>query len=224
MSVFVARRRSRVREVLQSGSHAWSSVSIWWVKTGTRGNLAPTSRAFPSTRSTINARMCTYYFHVLIYSPGITSNSESSTAKPYPSPKESTTNQHQPSNVLHRTSIETKKASDPIMSQPLLTPGRALITLANLLYAVGAFAADFNETHVYNPRWPPHARFHNGQTMTLGVFLSAMSLYFAYRRPTGSSSASGSPGVAAARESMFYSALIGSFYCAAGLTAILYPG
>ncbi|KAK1021021.1 hypothetical protein LTR33_018606, partial [Friedmanniomyces endolithicus] len=54
------------------------------------------------------------------------------------------------------------------MSQSLLTPGRALITLANLLYAVGAFAADFNETHVYNPRWPPHARFHNGQTMTLG--------------------------------------------------------
>ncbi|KAK0940647.1 hypothetical protein LTR48_003111 [Friedmanniomyces endolithicus] len=110
------------------------------------------------------------------------------------------------------------------MSDPLLTPGRAIITIANLLYAVGAFAADFNETHVYNPRWPPHARFHNGQTMTLGVFLSAMSLYFAYRRPTGSSSASGSPGGAAARESMFYSALIGSFYCAAGMTAIWYPG
>ncbi|KAK0285222.1 hypothetical protein LTR35_005424 [Friedmanniomyces endolithicus] len=106
------------------------------------------------------------------------------------------------------------------MSDPLLTPGRALITLANLLYAVGAFAADFNETHVYNPRWPPHARFHNGQTMTLGVFLSAMSLYFAYRR---TSAKSGSPG-GAAKESMFYSALIGSFYCAAGMTAILYPG
>ncbi|KAK1063534.1 hypothetical protein LTR74_009418 [Friedmanniomyces endolithicus] len=109
------------------------------------------------------------------------------------------------------------------MSQPLLTPGRALITLANLLYAVGAFAADFNETHVYNPRWPPHARFHNGQTMTLGVFLSAMSLYFAYKRPSATSTL----GVAAAslaRESMFYSALIGSFHCAAGLTAIFYPG
>ncbi|KAK0313012.1 hypothetical protein LTR29_011569 [Friedmanniomyces endolithicus] len=103
------------------------------------------------------------------------------------------------------------------MSDPLLTPGRALITVANLLYAVGAFAADFNETHVYNPRWPPHARFHNGQTMTLGVFLSGMSLYFAYRRPSTASASS-------VKEGMFYSALIGSFYCAAGLTAILYPG
>ncbi|TKA59565.1 hypothetical protein B0A55_11981 [Friedmanniomyces simplex] len=102
------------------------------------------------------------------------------------------------------------------MSQPTFTLGRTLITIANLLYAVGAFLADFNETHVYNPRWPPHARFHNGQTMTLGIFLSTTSLYFAYKRPASV------PG--AAQQSVFYSALIGSFYCAAGLTAILYPG
>lgn len=104
------------------------------------------------------------------------------------------------------------------MAQPTITLGRGVITGGNLLYAVGAFLADFNETHVYNPRWPPHARFHNGQTMSLGILLSTTSLYFAYR-PFGTQLST-----AATRDSIFYSALIGSFYCFAGLTAILYPG
>ena len=30
--------------------------------------------------------------------------------------------------------------------------------------------------HLYNPNWPPHAKFHNGQTMLLGVFLGALAL------------------------------------------------
>ncbi|KAK1807831.1 hypothetical protein LTR12_017811 [Friedmanniomyces endolithicus] len=104
------------------------------------------------------------------------------------------------------------------MAQPTITLGRGVITGGNLLYAVGAFLADFNETHVYNPRWPPHARFHNGQTMSLGILLSTTSLYFAYR-PFGTQLST-----AATRDSIFYSALIGSFDCFAGLTAILYPG
>ena len=53
--------------------------------------------------------------------------------------------------------------------------------------------------------------------MTLGVMLSSMSLYFAFRPSF--------PGFSIlAKESYWYSALIGSFYCAAGLSAILYPG
>lgn len=44
------------------------------------------------------------------------------------------------------------------------TPGRILITVGNLFYSLGAFAADYNETHVKNPRWPPHAKFHNGKS------------------------------------------------------------
>src|ERR1700712_117763 len=39
-----------------------------------------------------------------------------------------------------------------------------LITLSTLATTIGSFAADWSPTHVFNPRWPPHAKFHNGQT------------------------------------------------------------
>jgi hypothetical protein len=47
---------------------------------------------------------------------------------------------------------------------------------------VSAYAADWNETHIYNPRWPPHAKFHNAQTMLLGTLLAGMTLFFTWRR------------------------------------------
>jgi hypothetical protein len=93
-----------------------------------------------------------------------------------------------------------------------ITPGRIIIAVGNLLYSIGAFIADWSVTHVLNPRWPPHAKFHNGQTMSLGALLCSTSLYFAFR-------SSKTP-----KEDLFHASLIGSFYCAAGLCAILYPG
>jgi hypothetical protein len=53
------------------------------------------------------------------------------------------------------------------------------------------------------------------ETMSLGVLLASSAIYYAFR-PTANASA--------AKESLFTSALIGSFYCVAGLSAILYPG
>ncbi|KAK3079149.1 hypothetical protein LTS18_005608 [Coniosporium uncinatum] len=100
-------------------------------------------------------------------------------------------------------------------SQPIVTPGRTLLLVSNALYGVGGFMADFSDSHILNPRWPPHAKFHNGQTMTLALFLSLSSLYYLYR-PTSSA--------AQARDSVTVSALIAAMYCAAGLAAIWYPG
>jgi hypothetical protein len=63
-----------------------------------------------------------------------------------------------------------------------LVIGRWLFTFNAAVVAAGWFLADMNATHIYNSHWPPHAKFHDGQTMAIGVMLAAASLFFAWRR------------------------------------------
>lgn len=76
---------------------------------------------------------------------------------------------------------------------------------------VGPFVFDFNETHIYNKSWPPHAKFHNAQTMSSGVALSVATLVNLWRP------GSGRVGVDAA-------ALSASVYWVSQLSAFFYPG
>lgn len=51
---------------------------------------------------------------------------------------------------------------------------------------VGAFLADLvvpktAKQHIFNAKWPPHAKFHNGQTISLSVLLGILSLYLLFR-------------------------------------------
>lgn len=55
--------------------------------------------------------------------------------------------------------------------------GRAILRTAAGLTAVGGFAADWNRTHLFNPAWPPHARFHDAWTISLGALLGGAALY-----------------------------------------------
>ena len=43
--------------------------------------------------------------------------------------------------------------------------------------AVAGFAADWNRTHLFNPNWPPHARFHDALTIALGAGLGSTALF-----------------------------------------------
>jgi hypothetical protein len=54
--------------------------------------------------------------------------------------------------------------------------GKPLISLVAVAEIVGPFIADWNRTHIYNPRWPPHAKFHGGQTVLMGAALGGLSL------------------------------------------------
>ena len=64
---------------------------------------------------------------------------------------------------------------------PTLTAGRLSLSAVSLVTGIGGFLADWNHTHVLNPNWPPHARFHNGQTMSMGLCLGLLTGYFAWR-------------------------------------------
>lgn len=91
------------------------------------------------------------------------------------------------------------------------TIGKALISVTAVAQSVGPYIFDFNETHIYNESWPPHAKFHNAQTMSSGVALTVATLINLWR-PT-----SGRVGVDAA-------ALSASVYFVSQLSAFFYPG
>src|ERR1700748_821085 len=59
---------------------------------------------------------------------------------------------------------------------------RLLYTLVSVMMPLGAHLADYNGTHVFNPRWPPHAKFHTGQTLMMSILLGVLTLFFAWRR------------------------------------------
>jgi hypothetical protein len=53
------------------------------------------------------------------------------------------------------------------------------------VFNVGGYVADAvipftAKQHIYNPRWPPHAKFHNAQTMLLGIGLGLFSLFLLF--------------------------------------------
>jgi hypothetical protein len=60
--------------------------------------------------------------------------------------------------------------------------GQGALVSAAALTAAGGFLADWNRTHLFNPDWPPHAKFHDAQSILLGSLLGASGLYFLRRR------------------------------------------
>lgn len=55
--------------------------------------------------------------------------------------------------------------------------GKSLLTLANVITAVGPLSADWNDSHIFNERWPGHARFHGVTALTMTVTLSSANIW-----------------------------------------------
>src|ERR1700751_1461256 len=85
--------------------------------------------------------------------------------------------------------------------------GRVLLALVGATTSIGGYIADWNETHVYNPRWPPHAKFHNAQTLVLGSLLGLVTLYMLW-----------------GRGDLRSAVLVCSLYWVAMLGSLAYPG
>jgi hypothetical protein len=64
-------------------------------------------------------------------------------------------------------------ASSPIGREA----GRGLLTLANLVTAVAPVTADWNDSHIFNVRWPYHARFHGVVALTMTSTLAGLNLW-----------------------------------------------
>ena len=92
-----------------------------------------------------------------------------------------------------------------------MTTGRKLLTVVAAATAVGGFAVDYNRTHLFNPNWLPHARFHDAQTITLGALLGGAGLV-ALRCGRG------------ADRGAATGAMLPAFFWASMGSAFLYPG
>ena len=90
--------------------------------------------------------------------------------------------------------------------------GKLLLSFVAVVAAVAPYLADWNDTHIYNAAWSPHAKFHVGHTMLLGTVLGLLSLRYLWRR-------TGDP-----QDNLRVGALFVAAYWLAQAGAILVPG
>ena len=55
-----------------------------------------------------------------------------------------------------------------------------IFTVIGVTLPLAAHKADMNQTHIYNPQWPPHAKFHNGQTLSMSILLGGLTVFLAW--------------------------------------------
>lgn len=80
-------------------------------------------------------------------------------------------------------------------------------------------SAKNSKTHIYNPNWPPHARYHNGQTMSLGLFVGLLTIYILFILLPSPSVASGIKQV-----HLTWVLVLQNLVYLSSLSGILYPG
>jgi uncharacterized protein DUF6640 len=63
--------------------------------------------------------------------------------------------------------------------------GKSPLTLANVITAVAPVAADWNDSHIFNERWPAHARFHGVTALAMPTTLSSSSIWSVWSGQSG---------------------------------------
>lgn len=90
--------------------------------------------------------------------------------------------------------------------------GRTLLISAAALTTVGGFLFDWNRTHLFNPNWTPHAKFHDAFTILLGSMLGAGSLYLLQKKEGDGA------------LQLKWGTLLPSFFWAAQAASFAFPG
>jgi hypothetical protein len=102
--------------------------------------------------------------------------------------------------------------TQPMVGQGGRTLGKSLLTLANVITAVAPVAADWNDSHIFNKRWPGHARFHGVTALAMAVTLSSANIWSVWSRDGGQATA------------RFFAAAVPVAYWAPFFVAPLVPG
>ena len=100
----------------------------------------------------------------------------------------------------------------PAASRRTRLLGTALLTLANAITIAGPISADWNSSHIFNPQWPSHARFHGVTALAMVTTLASASIWSIW---------SGSGNQDTAR---FFAAAVPVAYWAPFLVATFVPG
>jgi hypothetical protein len=93
-----------------------------------------------------------------------------------------------------------------------LLTGRLLISIVALYAAFGSYIFDWNNTHIFNPNWTPHAKFHNAQDMLLGTTTGLLALWVLWVMKIGE------------QNKLKLSVALAGLYWATQLGAIFFPG
>lgn len=92
---------------------------------------------------------------------------------------------------------------------------KALLSAMACVIAVTPWLVDYNETHIFNPRWRPHAKYHTAQTLMLASLSGVVALWMLWTGTAGAPDA-------ALRFDM--AALFVALYWLTAVPGILLPG
>ena len=65
----------------------------------------------------------------------------------------------------------------------------AFVAFVAFITGIGGLLADYflasSAHHIKNPRWPPHAKFHNAQGILMGVSLAILTIVLLFQHRSG---------------------------------------
>jgi hypothetical protein len=60
--------------------------------------------------------------------------------------------------------------------------GKRILTVAVVIFPIIGILADWNKSHIFNPTWPPHARFHAASMSVIVSCTAAIAMWLLWRR------------------------------------------
>src|SRR5260370_22760052 len=140
------------------------------ISTAPRWSTTPSGRAarqlWPRAKTPKSSRSCASNFS----SRTVSRRSNTSCGSPWRRP---------PSNAETR-SVCNRMTKYGEHTMQMALSSKLIFTLIGVSLPVAAHAADMSQTHIYNPHWPQHAKFHNGQTLSMSLLLGGLAIFLAW--------------------------------------------